>query len=119
MKPFPSRKARAIHLQKDHKRVHPFPQWGTCSVCSWKGPGLAKHWKKEHPGQFGCGISKMIGLKKQDFWPRINILKGYFFLNSVDYSSSKSAKIVLSKSIFNVKNQLNFFKQNFHLRISI
>merc|ERR1719491_441747 len=49
MKSFPTRKARAIHLQKDHKRVHPFPQWGTCSVCSWKGPGLAKHWKKEHP----------------------------------------------------------------------
>ena len=68
MKPFPSRKARATHLQKDHKRVHPFPQWGTCSVCSWKGPGLAKHWKKEHPGQFGCGISKMVGLKKQDFF---------------------------------------------------
>ena len=26
------------------------------------------------------------------------------------YSSSKSANIILSKSIFNVKNQLNFFK---------
>ena len=35
------------------------------------------------------------------------------------YSSSKSAKIVLSKSIFSVKNQPNFFKNNFHLRISI
>ena len=24
--------------------------------------------------QFGCGISKMVGPKKQDFWPKINIL---------------------------------------------
>ena len=23
--------------------------------------------------QFGCGISKMVGPKKQDFWQRINI----------------------------------------------
>ena len=29
-----------------------------------------------HYYQFGCGISKMVGPKKQDFWPRINILKG-------------------------------------------
>ena len=27
----------------------------------------------------GCGISKMVGPKKQDFWPRINILKGKMF----------------------------------------
>ena len=26
--------------------------------------------------QFGCGISKMVGPKKQDFWTKINILKG-------------------------------------------
>ena len=24
----------------------------------------------------GCGILKMMGRKKQDFWPKINILKG-------------------------------------------
>ena len=29
--------------------------------------------------QFGCGISKMVGPKKQDFWPRITILKRIFF----------------------------------------
>ena len=29
-----------------------------------------------HWYQFGCGISKMVGSKMQDFWPRINILKG-------------------------------------------
>ena len=28
--------------------------------------------------QFGCGNLKMVGLKKQDFLPRINILKGIF-----------------------------------------
>ena len=30
-------------------------------------------------GQFGCGILKMVGPKKQVFWPRINILKGNNF----------------------------------------
>ena len=30
----------------------------------------------EHCGQFGCGILKMVGPKKQHFWPKINILKG-------------------------------------------
>jgi len=29
--------------------------------------------------QFGRGISKMVGPKKQGFWPRINILKGNSF----------------------------------------
>ena len=28
--------------------------------------------------QFGCGISKMVGPKKQAFCPRINMLKGNF-----------------------------------------
>ena len=32
--------------------------------------------------QFGYGISKMVGPKKQDFWPRINILEGMFFFKS-------------------------------------
>ena len=27
-------------------------------------------------GHFGCKISKMVGPKKQDFWPKINILQG-------------------------------------------
>ena len=46
----------------------------------------------------------MVGPKKQDFWPRINILEGFFILNpSMNYDSSKSAKIVLSKSIFDDK----------------
>ena len=54
--------------------------------------------------QFGCGILKMMGPKIQDFLPRINI-QG-FFLKSVDeLQFVKIAKIVLSKSIFDVKNQ--------------
>ena len=44
-------------------------------------------------------------LKKQDFWLRINILKGFFLNRSMNYGSSKSAKIELWKSIFYVKNQ--------------
>ena len=26
--------------------------------------------------QFGCGLLKMVGPKKQHFWPKIKILKG-------------------------------------------
>jgi hypothetical protein len=29
--------------------------------------------------QFSCGISKVVGHKKQDFWPKINIIKGFFY----------------------------------------
>ena len=66
--------------------------------------------------QFSCEILKMVGPKKQDFWRRINILKEFFFKNPLmNYGSSKSAKIVLSNSIFNVKNQLIFFKKNLGL----
>ena len=62
----------------------------------------------------------MVGPKKQDFRPRINILNGFFFLNpSMSHDSSKSAKIVLSKSIFNVKNLLIFFKKKLRLRPNI
>ena len=31
--------------------------------------------------QFGCGISKMVGPKKQYFFPRINMLKENFDTN--------------------------------------
>ena len=59
----------------------------------------------------------MVGPKKQDFWPRIDILKGFFKILLMNNSSTKSAKIVLSKSIFDVKNQPNL-KEN-HWLISI
>ena len=61
----------------------------------------------EHQRQFGCGNSKMVGPKRQDFWPRVNILKGFFLKQSMNYSSSKSTKIVLSKSIFDVKKPIS------------
>ena len=66
--------------------------------------------------QIGCIVSSLMsvrlwnfkdGPKKQDFWPRINIPKEFFLSPSMNYGSSKSAKIILSKSIFDVKNQLN------------
>ena len=58
----------------------------------------------------------MVGPKKQIVWPRINILKGFFFQNPLmNYGSPKSAKILLSKSIFEVKNQLNLKKKNLGL----
>jgi hypothetical protein len=55
---------------------------------------------------FGCGILKMVGLKMQEFCPRINMLKGIFIKKnpSMNYGLSKSAKTVLSKSILDVKN---------------
>ena len=48
----------------------------------------------------------MVGPKVQDFCQRINMLKGIFFKPIL---LSKSAKIVLSKSIFEVRNEEIFF----------
>ena len=63
----------------------------------------------------------MVGTKKQTFWPRINKLKWkkrYILL--MNYSSTKSAKITHSKSIFDVKNQQNlkikFFIEEYQFR---
>ena len=50
-----------------------------------------------HWYQFGC-VLKMVGPKMQKN-------------HTMNYGSSKSAKIVLSKSIFYVKNRRNFFKK--------
>ena len=64
----------------------------------------------------------MAGPKMQAFGPRINMLKHFFKKDpemNYAYGLSKSAKIVLSKSIFYVKNRQNVFKKTIHLRISI
>ena len=46
--------------------------------------------------QFGFGISKMVGPKKEDFWPKINILKEKKYkIPMMNDSSSKSVQIVL------------------------
>ena len=47
----------------------------------------------------------MVGPKKQAFWPRISILKEFFFNPLMNYSLSKSAKIVLSKFSMSKINQ--------------
>ena len=59
-----------------------------------------------------------LGPKNQDFWPRINVLKGEFCKKTsvIELWFVKSAKILLSKSIFNVKNQPNFFKKIISLK---
>ena len=47
-------------------------------------------WKRRL--KFDCGILKMVGPKKQDFGPKINILKGNhctYFENTGSASSSK------------------------------
>ena len=36
-------------------------------------------------GQFGCGISKMMGPKRQAFCPRINMLKGNFDATNLNF----------------------------------
>ena len=60
----------------------------------------------------------MVGPKKQEFWPRINILRDFFYM-LMNYGSSKNDKIVLSMSIFIVKNQLIFFQNKLRLRPNV
>ena len=50
----------------------------------------------------------------QNFWPKVNILKGFFFFLNLlmNFSLSKNGKIIFLKSIFDVKNQPIFFKNN-------
>ena len=58
----------------------------------------------------------MMGPKNQ-FLAKNQHTQGNFFLKNplINNGSSKSAKIVLPKSIFNVENQLSFLKRNFGL----
>ena len=60
-------------------------------------------------GQFSSGVEflQMVGSKKQGFWQKINTYtqrKPLYFENTGSASLSKSADIVLSKSIFYVKS---------------
>jgi hypothetical protein len=60
-----------------------------------------------HYYQFSCGILKMVGTKKQDFWPKINILKGNHCIlaqsleenkqKDSKYYSSYCSKVILTK----------------------
>jgi len=53
----------------------------------------------------------MVGPDMQDFGLRINMLKEFKKKSMMNYGLSKSVEIVLSKSIFYVKNQRNFSKK--------
>ena len=53
---------------------------------------------------YKCLNIKMVGPKMQVFCQRIKMLKGFFLNPTMNYGSSKSAEIVLSNSIFYVKN---------------
>ena len=44
--------------------------------------------------QFGYGISKMVGPKKEDFWPRMNKLKEEKEISSMNDGLPKIAIIV-------------------------
>ena len=49
----------------------------TCWICYMKILVIVMGFA--HQCQFGCGILKVVGPKMQDFYPRINMLKGIFF----------------------------------------
>ena len=61
--------------------------------------------------QLRRGVSRLMGPKKEGFYSKINCskLKLLYFFNWHSARDSKSAKSVLSKSIFYVKNQPNIF----------
>ena len=63
----------------------------------------------------------MVDPKKSAFWPRINMppRKNLSTIPTSNDSSSKSAKIVLSKLILDVKNESNFFKKKLSKHINI
>ena len=59
-------------------------------------------------------------LKSKVFGQESAYSKDFFSKNpSMNYGLSKSAKILLSESIFDVKSKSNFFKKKKYLRISI
>ena len=62
-----------------------------------------------------------MGPKKQDFGQESIYWKEIWLGNELmmNYGSSKSAILVLSKSIFYIKNQPNLFEKKINLEISI
>ena len=58
----------------------------------------------------------MVGPKKQNFWPRINILKGIFFqkIRRKIMVRQKVPKLYF-QSQFSMQHQLNFPKKNLGL----
>ena len=78
------------------------------------------HQKKPKGGyqhQFGCGILKMVGPKKQEFWPKIKILKGNHCILrirgapvcqklGINYGYKVVQKLKSEKNVFFTKNGL-------------
>ena len=70
--------------------------------------------------QFGCEILKMVGPKMQDFCPRINKLKGFFFFKSCDdLRFVKKCRNCTFRVNFLCQKSTEFFQKKFFLRISI
>ena len=64
--------------------------------------------------QFGCGTLKMVGPKMQDFAQESTCSKEIVLKQNnpaMNYALSKSAKIILTKSIFYVKKLTEFFQK--------
>ena len=91
--------------------------YGLLWLFSWQGLGRANDYFQLAP-EHASYISSVVEL--QSWW----VLKRKIFGQestsnlSMYYGSSKSANILLSKSIFHVKNRRSFSKKN-HLIISI
>ena len=66
----------AAHLSERGRKGHCTPHIDLSAVFGqWNDVLIPIQYTK---CQFGCGILKMVGPKKQKFWPRINILEGIF-----------------------------------------
>ena len=57
----------------------------------------------------------MVGFKKQDFWPRINILKGFFFKSVVELWIIKKWQNCIFKVNFRCQKSTEFFQKNLGL----
>ena len=63
--------------------------------------------------QFGFGILKMVGPKKQDFWPKFNILKGnHCILRIRGAPVCQKLGMILKKVVQKLKLIKYFFTKN-------
>jgi hypothetical protein len=61
--------------------------------------------------KLGCGILKMVGPKKQDFWPKFNILKGNHCILRVWGATviQKMVMVLENKVVQKLKSEKNVF----------
>jgi hypothetical protein len=64
--------------------------------------------------QFGCGIFKMVGPKKQGFWPKSNVLKGNHCILRIKGAPvrQKLGMILENKVVQKLKLEKMFFAKN-------